>query len=183
MADLRQDATQIRPGVRAGTRLNGIYEIERLIAVRRHGRDLSRPRHPDRRPGGDQDDPSRARAERRRAGAVPEGSLDAAQPLPRGDRPLLRLLGRSRRRPALPRDGVRRRAVALRHPEAAARSTTMPCASCSAGSPAACKPRTTSASSTATSRPTTSSCPAATSRAPKSSTSASPARPCSARAR
>jgi len=33
MADLRQDATQIRPGVGAGTRLNGIYEIERLIAV------------------------------------------------------------------------------------------------------------------------------------------------------
>ena len=50
----------------AGTRLNGIYEIERLIAVGGMGEVYKGRRHPDRRCGGDQDDPSGACARTRR---------------------------------------------------------------------------------------------------------------------
>ena len=151
--------------------------------VRRHGRGLQGPRHPDRRRGRDQGDAARTRRERRRAGAVPQGSVGAAQPAPRGDRPLLRVHDRAGAAAALSRDGVRRRAVALRRPQATGRSTYEAVRSLLSASPPACRPRTSAASSIATSRPTTSSSPAATSRAPRSSISASRARRSSATAR
>ena len=52
----RQDAHRFgTEAVGPGTQLNGIFEIDEHDRLRRHGRGLSRPQHPDRRSGRHQD--------------------------------------------------------------------------------------------------------------------------------
>ena len=105
----------------------------RAHRVGRHGRGLSRPQHPDRRAGRDQDHPAGARRPGSDLRAVQEGGDRSSAGSTTTPSSATIPSRATRARPALSGDGVRRRRLARRPHRRPRRSAPTRCASCSRG--------------------------------------------------